>query len=239
MHVTRAVRIAALSLLTLTAIGGARSIAAKPGPPAYAPRIVAADFQTTIDNPYLPLVPGTTFKFIETEGKRTSEDEVAVTRDTRVIMGVTCVVVRDVVTQGGALHEETFDWYAQDKKGNVWYFGEDTKEHRRDGTITTEGSWEAGVDGAQPGIVMWASPRPDKPYRQEYYAGRAEDMGQIEAVGDSVTVPLGTFKGCVRTRDWSTLERDVEHKWYAKGVGVVRTESRSGEIAVLVSMTRP
>lgn len=216
---------------------GARS---KPASGPYHPHIEPANFRTTIDNPYFPLVPGTTFKLIEKSGKVTSENEITVTPDTKEIMGVTCVVVRDKVTEKGVVKEDTFDWYAQDEQGNVWYFGEDTKEFGSQGQVSTEGSWEAGVDGAQPGIIMKAHPVVGElPYRQEYGKGVAEDMGQIVAIDDSVTVPYGTFTGCVRTKEWSLLEPGTEKKWYAKGVGVVRTESTTKEIATLVSVSRP
>jgi hypothetical protein len=238
MHPTKPAVLLLTSLLALACVAGAGR-AAKPGPGAYHPVVEPTNFQAAVDNPYFPLVPGTTFKFLEKSGKSTSENEVTVTHDTKVIMGVTCVVVHDKVTQKGVLKEETFDWYAQDKQGNVWYFGEATKEYLARGKVSTEGSWEAGVDGAQPGIIMQGQPAPGEPYRQEYSAGRAEDMGQIVAVADSVTVPYGTFAGCVRTKEWSMLEPGTEKKWYAKGLGVVRTESTTKEVATLVSVTRP
>ena len=153
-------------------------------------------------------------------------------------MGVKCVVVHDTVTVGGKVLEETFDWYAQDKQGAVWYFGEATKEFKSGGRVSTEGSWEAGVKGAQPGIAMPAHPKAGEPYRQEFLSGVAEDMGQVVAVGETVTVPAGTYKDCVKTKDWSMLESGHEHKWYAKGVGVVRTESSSGEVATLISVAK-
>lgn len=202
-------------------------------------KIDPANFQVVVDNPYFPLVPGTAYKYIEKLGKDTSENEVTVTHDTKVIMGVTCVVVHDIVKKKGIVKEETFDWYAQDKQGNVWYLGEATKEFKAHGKVITEGSWEAGVNGAEPGIIMKGQPEVGKPYRQEYYAGEAEDMGQIISVGDSTTVPFGSFSGCVKTKDWSMLEPGHEYKWYAKGVGCVRTESAEGEVTVLISMTKP
>jgi hypothetical protein len=204
----------------------------------YHPQIDPGNFQTTIDNPYLPLVPGTTYKIMEKMGRHTRENTVTVTPDTKVIMGVTCVVVHDVVHEKGKLLEDTSDWYAQDKQGNVWYFGEDTKEFHGQ-KVSTEGSWEAGVGPNQPGIIMPANPIPGPPFRQEYGPGHAEDMGQVIAVNQSVTVPYGSFSGCVRTKEWSLLESGSEKKWYAKGIGVVRTESTDKEVAVLVAVTRP
>ena len=226
-------------MMALPWAGSVNGGTAKPAGGAYQPHVDPADFQATVDNPYFPLVPGTTYKFVEKPGRKTSENEVTVTHDTKVIMGVTCVVVHDQETHKGVVREETLDWYAQDREGNVWYFGEATKEFRAHGKVSTGGSWEAGVDGAQPGIIMQARPAAGEPYRQEYYKGEAEDMGQVVAVNDSVTVPCGTFTGCVRTREWSMLESGTERKWYAKGVGVVRTESSTKEVWTLVSVTRP
>lgn len=205
----------------------------------YRPRIDPAAFQTTIDNPYYPLIPGTTRKLIERSGRDSSENEITVTHDTKVVMGVTCVVVRDVVREKGKVKEDTYEWFAQDKQGTVWYFGEDTREFGPGGRVSTEGSWEAGVGKAQPGVIMWANPAPGEPYRQEYGPGIAEDMAQIVATNDSVTVPFGAFNGCVRTKEWSLLESGTEKKWYAKGVGIVREESATHEIAALVSVTGP
>jgi hypothetical protein len=236
MHEIKPAALYPTLLLVLACAASAGRVAAKAAP--YKPHIDPAEFQTTVDNPYLPLVPGTSYKLIEKHGKETSENDVTVTSETKVIMGVTCVVVRDVVREKGVLKEDTYDWYAQDKNGTVWYFGEDTKEYHGPDKYSTVGSWEAGVNGAQPGIVMLAKPVAGPPYRQEY-SHDAMDMGQVVAVNDSVTVPYGRFGGCVRTKEWSLLEAGTEKKWYAKGIGVVRTESTDKEIAVLVSVTRP
>ncbi len=228
---------AVLGIAALAAgVGGAF---AKDKAAAYAPRIDPADFRATVDHPYFPLVPGTRYLYRETEGSRVSENEVTVLAETRVVLGVTCTVVHDVVRTGGRVKEDTRDWYAQDRQGNVWYFGEDTREFHPRGRVSTQGSWEAGVSGGQPGILMKALPAPGEPYRQEYRRGVAEDMGQVVATGETVAVPAGTYSDCVKTRDWSLLEAGHEFKWYARGVGLVRTESASKEVAVLVSVTRP
>jgi hypothetical protein len=223
----------ALAVTVCAAYGGAK----KSGP--YHPHIDPANFQSTIDNPYYPLVPGTSFRLIETVGRDSSVNDITVTADTRVVMGVTCVVVRDKLVEKGITKEDTYDWYAQDKQGNVWYFGEDTKEFMPNGKVSTEGSWESGVNGGEPGIIMPAQPAPGAPYRQEYGKGVAEDMGQIAAVGQAVHVPAGDYADCVRTKEWSLLEPGTEKKWYARGVGVVRTEGPGKEVAVLISVTRP
>lgn len=204
----------------------------------YHPNIDPANFQTTVDNPYYPLVPGTTYRFTEMALGEASVNEITVTHETKTILGVPCVVVHDVEIKNGVVAEDTYDWIAQDKQGTVWYFGEATQEISPGGAVSTLGSWQAGVDGAQPGILMPADPKPGEPYRQEYLLGVAEDMGQIEALGETVTVPAGTYTQSVRTRDWSLLESGSEKKWYAKGVGMVRAESTAGELETLVSITR-
>ena len=205
----------------------------------YKPVVDPTNFQSKVDNPYFPLVPGTILKYQEKGGGETSEKEITVTSETKEIMGVKCVVVHDVVAQKGEVKEDTYDWYAQDKQGTVWYFGEETREFKAGGRVSHEGSWEAGVKGAQPGIVMPGDPKPGKPYRQEYSPNIAEDMGQVIATNDTVTVPAGTFNGCVKIKEWSMLESGNEYQWYAKGVGVVRTENTAREISTLVSIKRP
>ena len=227
--------LALLALLTAPAF--AKDKKPKESAGDYHPAIDPANFTHVITNPYFPLVPGTTFTSIEKEGRETREVKVTVTHDTKKILGVKCVVVRDTVTLEGTILEDTFDWYAQDKEGAVWYFGEATKEFKSGGRVVTAGSWEAGVNGL-PGIMMPANPKPGQPYRQEYSPNNAEDMGQVVAVGETVTVPYGTFKDCVKIKEWSMLESGHGHKWFAKGVGFVRTEASSGEVGTLISVTK-
>ena len=189
---------------------------------AYAPSIDPADFTTKIDNKYFPLKPGTKFVYKGKTEDGSEGDTVTVTSDTRNVMGVECVVVDDRVTEEGELVEKTYDWYAQDKKGNVWYFGEDSKEYEDGKVKSTAGSWEAGKDGAKPGIIMPAKPKVGKIYRQEYYKGEAEDMAKALKLDGSVTVPYGSFDHVLVTREWTPLEPNVaEHKYYAAGVGNV------------------
>jgi hypothetical protein len=184
----------------------------------YAPHINPADFTTTIDNEYFPLKPGTTFIY---EGGA-ERDEFAVTSDTKQVMGVECVVVLDEAWEDGKLIERTYDWHAQDKEGNVWYFGEDTKEYKNGKVVSTQGSWEAGVDGAKPGIIMRADPKVGQSYRQEYYEGEAEDMAKVLDLNESVTVAYGSFDHALETKEWTPLEPGyAEHKYYAPGVGFV------------------
>lgn len=181
-----------------------------------------ADFVAEIDNPYWPMKPGSRWVYTETdEDGEEMQVEVTVTGDKKEILGISATVVHDVVTQDGEVIEDTFDWYAQDVDGNVWYMGEDTKEY--DGEeVSTEGSWEAGVDGAQAGVVMPGKPEVGMTYRQEYYEDEAEDRGKILSLDEHVEVPYGTFEGCIQTEDTTPLEPDVlENKYYCEGLGPV------------------
>jgi hypothetical protein len=189
-----------------------------------------ADFTTTIDNPYWPMAPGNrwVYRELDSEGG-TKRVVVTVTRKTKTIMGIEARVVHDVVTEDGDLVEDTFDWYAQDADGNIWYLGEDTREYENGKVKTTEGSWEAGVDGAQAGIVVPAAPRVGLTYRQEYYSGEAEDRGEILSLNEKATVPFGSFEQVLMTKDTTPLDPKVlEHKYYARGVGPVLAVSVSG-----------
>jgi len=191
---------------------------------AYHPVIDPANFVTKIDNPYSTLTPGTTFIYEGTTENGFEHNEVTVTSDTKIILGVTCVVVRDTVTANGELEEDTLDWYAQDTQGNVWYFGENAKQYAGGLIIGIEGSWEAGVNGAQPGIVMEANPAVGDIYRQEFAPGEAEDMAEVLSLTESATVPFGKYTNCLMTKEFSGLEPDVsEHKFYAKDVGFIKS----------------
>ncbi|HEX7134125.1 MAG TPA: hypothetical protein VF228_16225 [Iamia sp.] len=207
----------------------------------WAPELDPADFVATIDNPYLPLLPGSRWVYEETDGGGDVEDIVVeVTDETREILGITATVVRDTVTQDGVLVEDTFDWFAQDRDGTVWYLGEDVSNYEEGRLVDHDGSFEAGVDGAQPGIVMLAAPEVGRAYRQELYRGEAEDLGEVLARGGEVTVPAGSFTDVLVTRDWNPLEPEVvEEKTYAPAVGLVFEEKVAGETgrAVLVEHT--
>jgi hypothetical protein len=182
----------------------------------------AAEFTTEIDNPYWPMRPGNHWVYRERDGDGVTRVVVTVTDRTKVVDGIDAVVVRDVVTRNGEVVEDTFDWYAQDADGNVWYLGEATKEFEDGRVKSTAGSWEAGVDGAQAGVIVPANPRPGLKYRQEYYEGEAEDAGEILSVNAGVSVPYGSFSGALQTKDTTPLEPDlVEHKFYARGIGPV------------------
>jgi hypothetical protein len=183
---------------------------------AYTPHIDPADFTTKIDNAYFPMKPGTTFIY---QGG-TERGEMSVTSDTKKVMGVECVVVDDRAWEDGKLIERTFDWFAQDKEGTVWYFGEDTKEYENGEVVSTKGSWEAGVDGAKPGIIMQADPKVGQSYYQEYYPGEAMDKASVLTFEASVTVPYGSFDEVLETKEWTPLQPGFsEKKYYVRGVG--------------------
>ncbi len=237
MRCMRRSAVLTIALVVLLTRGGPAAPRAG-GADAYRPHVDPADFVAAVDHPYFPLVPGTTFRYRQWSGRDSSDDVVEVTSETKMILGVRCTVVHDRATRHGALLEETLDWYAQDRRGNVWYFGEATREFGPGGRIDTGGSWEAGVEGARPGILLPGKPVLGATVRQEYLAGRAEDMGRIVALADSVRVPFGAFRGCLRTREWSPLERGSESKWYARGVGLVRSRTSAGETSVLVAVER-
>lgn len=160
-------------------------------------RLDPGQFTTRIDNRWWPMTPGSRWTYRETDGQgSTQRVQVTVTGQTRTISGGQARVVHDVVTEDGQLVQNTYDWYAQDDKGNVWYLGEDTKEYEGGKVVSTEGSWEAGVDGAQPGILLPADPRRDMAYRQEYHKGQAEDAARVLSLDMRAEVPAGSFDSC-------------------------------------------
>ena len=198
-------------------------------------------FTTHIDNPYWPMVPGTVWEYRETTAEGEAENvTVTVTEDTRTIEGIEARVVHDVVRDvDGAIIEDTYDWYAQDCGGSIWYLGEDTTEYT-DGGVSTAGSWEYGVDGAQAGIIVPAEPQQGWAYRQEYDDGNAEDNGEVLSLEDMVEVPYGYFDDVLTTRATTPLEPRVdEHKFYARGVGPALTVQVSGGLSrnVLLDVT--
>jgi hypothetical protein len=187
-------------------------------------------FVKTIDNPYWPMVPGSTWTYDETDVDGTAQRvEVTVTDDTKTILGIEATVVHDVVTKDGELVEDTYDWYAQDDSGNVWYLGEDTKEYENGEVVSTEGSWEAGVDGAQAGIIMPGDPTVGSSYRQEYLASEAEDAAKILSLDEKAEVPFGLFDPVLMTKEFTPLDPEIlEYKFYARGVGPVLALTASG-----------
>jgi hypothetical protein len=190
-----------------------------------------AEFTTEIDNPYWPMSVGSRWVYRETDQEGALQRVVVTVTDrTKMIAnGVEARVVHDVVSEDGEPTEITDDWYAQDAEGNIWYMGEDTAEYENGKVVTRAGSFEAGVDGAQPGIIMPADPQPGLGYRQEYYAGEAEDEGEIISLDAQAEVPFGHFAPALMTQDTNPLEPKVlEFKFYARDVGPVLAVSVSG-----------
>ena len=224
--------------LATAACGADTSTAADPGsgvssglPQGSEPaNLDPADFTTRIDNPYWPMAPGDRWVYRETGGGEELRVEVTVTDRTKYIAnGIEARVVHDVVTDDGRLVEVTDDWYAQDRSGNVWYLGEETAEYEKGEITTRSGSFEAGVDGAQPGIIMPANPRDGMAYRREYYEGEAEDRAEILSTSEQVQVPYSHFTDALMTKDLVPLEPKVsEYKLYARNVGPVLTVKTSG-----------
>jgi hypothetical protein len=243
-----AVAAAAISLVALpacgddstsTAGGGASSTTAQaavidPGDGGnYQPEIDPKNFVDMIDNPYLPYPVGASWTYEGMEDGETENVTVTVTPERKEIMGISATVVRDTVTTGdGEVVEDTYDWFAQDRDGNVWYLGEDSTEFENGKAVGTSGSWEAGVDGALPGIVMQAHPEVGQAYRQEYYVGEAEDLAEVDRLDATESVPFGDFDQLVVIKEWNPLEPDVvEEKYFAPHVGLVlevKTEGGDG-----------
>ena len=199
----------------------------------YSPSIDPADFVATIDNPYFPLKPGTGFHYkgVSENGTTPQSDDMLVTSRTKEIMGVTSTVVRDTVSLTGRPIERTLDWYAQDRYGNVWYMGEDTRELHNGRFIKMDDSWEGGVNGAQPGIIMPGDPQPGEEYRQEYYPGHALDQARVLGPGGPLRVPFGAYGHTLETVETSPrIDPGVaEHKYYVTGLGDIKEQTVSGD----------
>jgi hypothetical protein len=187
----------------------------------YDPTVDPANFVTRIDNRYFPLEPGTGFHYRGVRGTTPQTDDEVVTNRTVRILGITCVAVRDVVSEHGRPVERTFDFYAQDKQGNVWYMGEDSYELHHGRFAKASDSWRSGVDGAKPGIIMPADPRPGDSYRQEYYPPEALDEARVIGIRGPVTVPHGTYANALTTSEFSPLEPQTEQKYYVAGIGEI------------------
>jgi len=213
-------------------------------PPAgsYSVSLTPPDFVSVVDNQYYPLIPGSKWVYeAKLENGTVEHNEVEVLAEARTVNNVTATVVHDIVLVGGQIAEETYDWYAQDKDGNVWYLGEEVNNYNNGALVNHAGSWEWGKDGALPGVIMWADPEAhmNETYYQEYYAGEAEDQGKVLSVDEKVTVPFGSFESVVMTFDSSALDPDLkENKFYARGIGLIKEIDRnSGEEVVLIEFT--
>lgn len=199
------------------------------GAPAYSARLAASDFVTGVTNPYFPLKPGSSWTYTTTTEDGEERNDVVVLEETRNILGIDAVVVHDTVTVDDELTEDTYDWYAQERDGTVWYLGEDTKELKAGKVVSTEGSWEAGVSGAQPGVIMQAKPTAGPWYWQEYFRGQAEDQARVLSLTGTADVPAGSFTDLLVTEERSPLEPAiVERKYYRRGVGVVLEQTTKG-----------
>jgi hypothetical protein len=201
------------------------------------------NFVRRVDNPWFPLIPGTTFVYRGVKDGKSARDVYSVTSATKRIQGVRCTAVRDRLYLTGRLEERTTDWYAQDRRGNVWYFGESTAELDRAGRVTsTEGTWQAGRNGAQAGIYMTARPVAGQSRRQEYYQGHAEDHFSVLSLHAPISVPYLRSNRALLTKEWTPLEPDtLDHKYYVRGIGEVKEVTVKGptERAELVSVRRP
>jgi hypothetical protein len=207
----------------------------------YAPSIDPANFVRRVDNRYFPLKPGTGFHYAGVREAASQTDDMVVTRGTKRVLGVTCTVVRDTVSENGKPVERTFDWYAQDKHGNIWYMGEDSLEMKNGRFVRASDSWQAGVNGAKPGIIMEGDPQLGDVYRQEYYRpGGALDQARVLDRGAKLRVPYGSFTRALVTIEWSPVEPQLEKKYYVAGIGEIKEQVVAGgrEQFQLVNVTR-
>ena len=208
---------------------------------SYKPDVSITKFtnSTTITNPYFPAIPGKKYIYEgQTEDGLERIEEQRLTT-TKTILGVACIIVNFKAYLNGILIEEAWDWYAQDNNGNVWYFGEAVDNYNTNGSLLDHaGSWEAGVDGAQPGTIMPTIPQAGLAYREEYYFNHAEDRAEITATGQTVNIPLGTYTNCIKTKNWTELEPDAnENKYYAPGIGLIKEENvTDNTIIVLIAI---
>lgn len=202
----------------------------------YNPVIEASNFTKSdqLTNPYFRFEAGKKYIYEGQKDGAFERIEVQLLAKNKSVMGIACAVVNDKVWIDGKLVEDTDDWYAQDNVGNVWYMGEYVTDYNPDGTVADhDGSWEAGVDGAKPGINMLADPKVGMAYRQEYYFDEAEDEAKVIEAGLTVTVPVGTFNNCIKIEEWTALEPGtVGYKTYAPGVGIVK----DGDKIVLIKI---
>jgi hypothetical protein len=228
------------ALGALALLLGWAGIAGSPAAPIQPPG--PAGFASQVNNPWFPLRPGATYVYRGVKGGQPSRDVFTVTAATKTIQGIPCTVVRDRLYLRGRLEERTEDWYAQDRAGNVWYFGEATAELSPNGSVkSTEGSWQSGVDGARAGIFMPARPHPGQTGQQEYYKGHAEDHFRVLSLSGHVRTPAASSDRALLTREWTPLEPGVvDHKLYVKGIGTVLEQTVRGgdERNALVSIRR-
>lgn len=191
----------------------------------YNPTVDPNNFGLKIDNKYFSLIPGKKYIYEKDTEDGKERIEVEVTNEKRKVMGVEVTTVRDRVYLNNLLIEDTKDWYAQDREGNVWYFGEMVDNYENGVLKDHVGSWEAGVNEAKPGIIMKANPVVGDQYFQEYYKGEAEDMGEVVAINQNINLPIGNFNDCIQTRDWSRIDPNLnEYKYYCDQIGFMGLE---------------
>lgn len=202
---------------------------------------VPTSLQANVTNPFFPLTPGTVQVFRTQTAAGVELDSVVVLVNTKTVNGFAATEVHDRVYLADSLEEDTYDWFAQDGAGNVWYLGEDTKEYAHGVVVSTEGTWQWGVRGAVPGIIMWGDTTGmvGKLYRQEFDWRNAQDVGKIVALNQTVNVPFGALTGCIKTEEWSTLESGPhDNKYYCPQVGTaLEVSGGSGERTELITMT--
>ena len=226
MRVRNVFRVAACLIAVCVAV--ARFAGADQKPKEWNPVIDPANFVVGVDNQYFPLVPGRTLVYRSETKDGLEEVQFEVTRRQKTILNVTTMVVIESETLDGETVEVSENWFAQDREGNVWYFGEFSQSYENGRPVSTEGSWEAGVNGARPGIIMLADPSGGGAYFQEHAVGVAEDMASVIGVGRTVTTPLSTYTNVLATKEWNALQSgSIEHKYYAPGVGLILAEGGS------------
>jgi len=226
--VLQAGTVGAMASTTLTRAG---SRCTPPAPPSLPP---ASEFVDTVDNPYFPLSPGTTYLYAGQEDGEPETDRVTVTHQKKSILGISATVVDDLVVMGGTPSEATTDWYAQDRKGNVWYLGEAVFDYVHGHWVPAEDSWQAGVAGARPGIIMEAHPKTGDTYAQEHFPGHAMDVARVADTHATVSVPYGTFHHALKSWECTPLEPGVlDLKFYARGVGEIQEATLRGGSADL------
>jgi hypothetical protein len=241
-----ALALAATATLVAAALAAPAVVGAAPAPkgpqtiksgagPGWPRTLHSSDFVAVVDNKFFPLIPGSRWHYRGRDDGGPFTDNMRVTHRTKTILGVSVTVVHDAVLRHGKVRENTYDFYAQDRHGNVWYFGENTEELNRHGQVTSrEGSFRAGRDGARPGVLFPGDPRVGQTARQEFLKGHAEDHFKTIGLDVRVSTPYVSSRHAVETKEWSPLEPKVlDHKWYVPGVGDVREKAVKGPLEML------
>jgi hypothetical protein len=205
-------------------------------PKEWNPVIDPANFVNDVNNPYFPLVPGTTMEYSGTTQDGDENLRIEVTHRHKIILGVVTRVVIETAAINGEVVEIAENWYAQDREGNVWYFGEFTQDFQDGNPAGTAGSWEAGVDDASPGIIMLAHPTTGETYFQEFAPDVAQDMATVMKTDETLAIPYQTFTGVLVTKEWSPLQSNsIEHKYYAPGIGLIQ-ENKGADAVTLIAV---